>query len=206
MNGHSGQTIGYVRVSTTDQNPARQLAAIGTVDRLFCEKISAKSTDRPQLQAMLAYVRSGDVVKVKSPDRLARSTTDLLTLVNQLKDKDVQIQFIDQPALNTDSPQGQFMLTILGAVAQLERATIKERQAEGIALAKARGIYDRTPKLSPDQISTARGRIAAGVTKARVARDLGVSRQTLYTALAGQGRYHRSKETHQSSQRTRLQR
>ena len=190
MNGHLGQTVGYVRVSTTDQNPARQLEAIGQVDRLFAEKISAKSTDRPQLQAMLGYVRSGDVVRVKSPDRLARSTTDLLALVNQLKNKDVQIQFIDQPALNTDSPQGQFMLTILGAVAQLERATIKERQAEGIALAKARGVYARTPKLSPDQIEQARRRITDGVTKAKVARDLGVSRQTLYTALAGQGRYH----------------
>ncbi|CEG86631.1 recombinase family protein [Propionibacterium freudenreichii] len=191
MNGHLGQTVGYVRVSTTDQNPARQLVAIGTVDRLFAEKISARTTDRPQLKAMLAYVRSGDVVKVKSPDRLARSTTDLLTLVNQLKDKDVQIQFIDQPALNTDSPQGEFMLTILGAVAQLERATIKERQAEGIALAKARGVYDRAPKLSADQIEQARRRIAEGVTKARVARDLGVSRQTLYAALAEQGRYSR---------------
>ncbi|AJQ90057.1 recombinase family protein [Propionibacterium freudenreichii] len=189
MSGHDGQTVGYVRVSTTDQNPARQLEAIGQVDRLFAEKISARTTDRPQLQAMLGYVRSGDVVKVKSPDRLARSTTDLLALVNQLKDKDVQIQFIDQPALNTDSPQGEFMLTILGAVAQLERATIKERQAEGIALAKARGVYNRTPKLSADQIDTARRRIANGVTKSRVARDLGVSRQTLYTALSGQGRY-----------------
>ena len=191
MTGHLGQTVGYVRVSTTDQNPARQLEAIGQVDRLFAEKISARTTDRPQLKAMLAYVRSGDVVKVKSPDRLARSTTDLLTLVNQLKDKDVQIQFIDQPALNTDSPQGEFMLTILGAVAQLERATIKERQAEGIALAKARGVYDRAPKLSADQIEQARRRIAEGVTKARVARDLGVSRQTLYAALAEQGRYSR---------------
>ena len=190
MNGHTGQIVGYVRVSATDQNPARQLEAIGTVDRLFCEKISARTTDRPQLQAMLAYVRSGDVVKVKSPDRLARCTTDLLALVNQLRDKDVQIQFVDQPALNTDSPQGEFMLTILGAVAQLERATIRERQAEGIALAKARGVYDRAPKLSADQIELARRRIADGVTKSRVARDLGVSRQTLYTALAGQGRYH----------------
>lgn len=192
MNGHLGQIVGYVRVSTTDQNPARQLAAIGTVDRLFAEKISAKSTDRPQLQAMLAYVRSGDVVKVKSPDRLARSTTDLLALVNHLKTKDVQIQFVDQPALNTGSAQGEFMLTILGAVAQLERATIRERQAEGIALARARGVYDRTPKLSADQIEQARRSIAEGVPKARVARDLGVSRQTLYTALAGQGRYHQS--------------
>ncbi len=190
MSRHIGQTVGYVRVSTTDQNPARQLEAIGTVDRLFAEKISARTTDRPQLQAMLAYVRSGDVVKVKSPDRLARSTTDLLALVNHLKDKDVQIQFIDQPALNTDSPQGEFMLTILGAVAQLERATIKERQAEGIALAKARGVYDRAPKLSPDQIDQARRRIAGGVPKAVIARDLNVSRQTLYTALASKGRYH----------------
>jgi len=186
--------VGYVRVSTTDQNPARQLEAIGTVDRLFAEKISAKSTDRPQLQAMLAYVRSGDVVKVKSPDRLARSTTDLLALVNHLKTKDVQIQFIDQPALNTDSPQGEFMLTILGAVAQLERATIKERQAEGIALAKARGVYDRAPKLSADQIEQARRRITDGVPKSKIARDLNVSRQTLYTALASQGRYRQKQE------------
>ena len=191
MNGHLGQTVGYVRVSATDQNPARQLAAIGQVDRLFSEKISARTTDRPQLQAMLAYVRAGDLVRVKSPDRLARSTTDLLALVNQLKDKDVQVQFVDQPALNTDSPQGEFMLTILGAVAQLERATIKERQAEGIALAKARGVYDRTPKLSADQITTARQRIADSVPKAVIARDLNVSRQTLYAALAGQGRYSR---------------
>ncbi len=189
MNGHSGQIVGYVRVSTTEQNPARQLEAIGTVDRLFAEKISARTTDRPQLQALLSYVRSGDLVRVKSPDRLARSTTDLLTLVNDLKNKDVQIQFIDQPALNTDSPQGEFMLTILGAVAQLERATIKERQAEGIALAKARGVYNRTPKLSPDQIEQARRRITAGVPKAKIARDLNVSRQTLYTALTGQGQY-----------------
>lgn len=189
MTGHAGQTVGYVRVSTTDQNPARQLEAIGQVDRLFSEKISARTTDRPQLQAMLAYVRSGDLVRVKSPDRLARSTTDLLALVNQLKNKDVQIQFIDQPALNTDSPQGEFMLTILGAVAQLERATIKERQAEGIALAKARGVYNRTPKLSPAQINQARRRITDGVPKTTIARDLNVSRQTLYTALAGQGRY-----------------
>jgi len=191
MNGHAGQTVGYVRVSTTDQNPARQLEAIGEVDRLFTEKVSARTTNRPQLQAMLAYVRSGDLVRVKSPDRLARSTTDLLALVNQLKDNDVQVEFIDQPALNTDSAQGEFMLTILGAVAQLERSTIRERQAEGIALAKARGVYNRTPKLSDAQIELARQRIADRVPKTVIAQDLHVSRQTLYTALTGQGRYSR---------------
>ena len=206
MTGHSGQVVGYVRVSAADQNPARQLEAIGAVDRLFSEKISGKTTDRPQLQDMMAYVRDGDVVRVKSPDRLARSTRDLLDLVQRLRDKGVEVEFVDNPALNSGTAQGEFVLTILAAVAQLERATIRERQAEGIAIARRNGVYDRGPKLSADQIDQARRRIGDGVPKAVVARDLGVSRQTLYTALAGQGRYHRSKETHQSSQRTRLQR
>lgn len=138
---------------------------------------------------MLAYVREGDTVRVKSPDRLSRSTTDLLGLIKQLQDKGVQVEFVDNPTLNTNTPQGEFMLTILGAVAQLERATIMERQAEGIAIAKARGVYRRSPSLDHEQVEQARQRIAAGVPKAAVARDLGVSRQTLYTALAGQGAY-----------------
>lgn len=189
MAGHSGQVVGYVRVSAADQNPARQLKAIGEVDRLFSEKISGKTTDRPQLQDMLTYVRDGDVVRVKSPDRLARSTRDLLDLVQRLRDKGVEVEFVDNPALNTNTPQGEFVLTILAAVAQLERATIRERQAEGIAIARRNGVYDRGPKLSAEQIDQARRRISDGVPKAKVARDLGVSRQTLYTALAGQGRY-----------------
>lgn len=189
MAGHSGQVVGYVRVSAADQNPARQLEAIGEVDRLFSEKISGKTTDRPQLTEMLAYVRDGDVVRVKSPDRLARSTRDLLDLVQRLRDKGVEVEFVDNPALNTNTPQGEFVLTILAAVAQLERATIRERQAEGIAIARRKGVYDRGPKLSAEQIDQARRRIGDGVPKAVVARDLGVSRQTLYTALAGQGRY-----------------
>lgn len=189
MTGHSGQVVGYVRVSAADQNPARQLEAIGAVDRLFSEKISGKTTDRPQLQDMMAYVRDGDVVRVKSPDRLARSTRDLLDLVQRLRDKGVEVEFVDNPALNSGTAQGEFVLTILAAVAQLERATIRERQAEGIAIARRNGVYDRGPKLSADQIDQARRRIGDGVPKAVVARDLGVSRQTLYTALAGQGRY-----------------
>ena len=187
-----GPIVGYVRVSAADQNPARQLAAIGDVHRLFSEAASGKNTDRPKLAEMIAYVRAGDTVRVKSPDRLARSTRDLLDIVSRLQDKEVQVEFVDNPALNTNTPQGEFMLTILAAVAQLERATIRERQAEGIALAKQRGIYDRGPKLSADQIAEARTRSGEGVPKARIARDLHVSRQTLYTALAGQGRYRRS--------------
>lgn len=187
---HKGQLVGYVRVSAADQNEARQLEAIGDVDRLFSEKVSGKNVDdRAQLKEMLAYVREGDRVRVKSPDRLARSTTDLLALVEQLKSKSVALEFIDNPALNTDTPQGEFMLTVLAAISQLERKTIRERQAEGIAIAKRKGVYDRAPKLSPDQIEEARQRVAADVPKVKVARDLGVSRQTLYAALSGTGKY-----------------
>ncbi|MCL2463726.1 MAG: recombinase family protein [Micrococcales bacterium] len=156
---------------------------------MFAEKVSGKNTDCPQLQEMLAYVRGGDTVRVKSADRLARSTVDLLGLVEKLKAKGVAVEFMDTPTLNTDTPQGEFMLTVLGAVAQLERATIRERQAEGIAIAKRNGVYDRMPKLTPEQIEDARRKIKTGVPKAAVARELGVSRQTLYAALNGQGKY-----------------
>lgn len=190
MTGHKGQVVGYVRVSAADQNEARQVEAIGEVDRLFAEKVSGKNVDdRANLKEMIAYVREGDVVRVKSPDRLSRSTTDLLSLVKDLKSKGVAVEFVDSPALNTDTPQGEFMLTILAAVAQLERATIKERQAEGIAIAKENGVYEREPKLTDGQVFTARELVDRGVPKAAVARELGVSRQTLYTALKGKGRY-----------------
>ena len=186
----SGQVVGYARVSSADQNLARQEEALGNVDRLFMEKVSGKNVDdRKQLKEMLAYVREGDTVRVKSPDRLARSTRDLLALVEQLQSKGVSVQFVDAPALNTDTPQGEFMLTILAAVAQLERATIRERQAEGIAIARSKGVYARGPKLSPEEVAVAREQVASKVPKAEVARSLGVSRSTLYEALNGTGRY-----------------
>lgn len=190
MSGHMGQIVGYVRVSAADQNFSRQIDALGEVDRMFSEKVSGKNVDdRAQLREMLAYVRDGDTVRVKSPDRLARSTKDLLDLIEQLQAKSVAVEFVDNAALNTATPQGEFMLTILGAVAQLERATIRDRQAEGIAIAKKKGVYDREPKLTPKQIDHARKRIAQDAPKTTVARELGVSRQTLYSALNGQGKY-----------------
>lgn len=189
MGGHNGQIVGYARVSSADQNEARQLQALGTVDRLFTEKVSGKNTDRAALQELLGYVREGDTVRVQSPDRLARSTTDLLGLAQTFQDKGVALEFVDNPSLNTDTPQGEFMLTVLAAVAQLERAVILERQAEGIALAKQRGVYDKAPKLSRKQVSQAHQQVAAGVPKARIARELSCSRQTLYTALKGEGKY-----------------
>lgn len=189
MNGHMGQVVGYVRVSAVDQNEARQIAALGSVDRPFSDKVSGRTTDRPQLQELLAYVRDGDVVRVKSPDRLSRSTRDLLELVEKLQGKGAQVEFVDNPSLNTGTPQGEFLLTVLAACAQLELATLRERQAEGIAIAKQNGVYERTLRLTGEQIAQARKRIAADVPKAVVARELGVSRQTLYTALAGEGSY-----------------
>lgn len=190
MSGHNGQVVGYVRVSAADQNEARQLEAIGGVDKLFSEKVSGKNIDdRKQLREMMSYVREGDRVRVKSPDRLARSTRDLLELIEQLRCTGVAVEFVDNPALNTDTPQGEFMLTILAAVAQLERATIRERQAEGIEIAKERGVYERAPKLTSRQIEQARARVNEGVPKAAVARELDVSRQTLYAALNGEGKY-----------------
>lgn len=189
MGGQKGQVVGYVRVSSVDQNEVRQVEALGHVDRLFIDRISGSKRHRPELDELLTYVREGDVVLVKSADRLARSTTDLLGLLEDFKGKGVEVRFVDTPALDTGSAQGKFMLTILGAVAELERATIRERQAEGIAIAKARGVYDRGPKLSPEQVESARVRVTDGVSKTRVARDLGVSRQTLHDALSGRGRY-----------------
>lgn len=186
---NKGQVVGYARVSAADQNLARQLKSLEGCDRVFADKLSGKNTDREQLQEMLRYVRDGDTLRVTSPDRLARSTRDLLALVEGLKERGVAVEFLDNPALNTDTPQGAFMLTILGAVAELERSVIRERQLDGIAMAKAAGKYERAPKLTPEQITEARQRADSGVPKARVARDLGVSRQTLYAALSGTGKY-----------------
>ena len=178
--------IGYVRVSTADQNPDRQIEAIGEVDRLFVDHASGKDAHRPQLDALRG---SNDVVKVKSVDRLARSTQDLLSLLQEFEAKGVTVDFIDTPALSTSTPSGKFTLTVLAAVAEFERELIKERQREGIALARAKGKYQRGPKLSSEQLEEGRRLIDEGVPKTRVAARLGVSRWTLADALAGRGVY-----------------
>ena len=185
----NGQRVGYARVSAVDQNEARQLEALKDVDKLFTEKASGGSRKRPVLDECMAYLRDGDVLVVKSIDRLARSTRDLLAIVDELHEQGVAVEFVDTPALNTNAKEGRFVMTILAAVAEMERATIRERQAEGIAIAKAKGVYDRPNKLTDEQIAGARRRIADGVSKTRVAKDLGVCRVTLYKALEGKGAY-----------------
>lgn len=185
-----GRIYGYARVSATDQNLDRQREVLAGVDMLVEEKASGKSRDgREKLRTLIEFADDGDVVRVKSIDRLARNTRDLLAIVDELAAKGVGVEFVDTPQLNVTTKEGRAMLTIFAAFAQLERESIRERQMEGIALAKAAGKYAKGPKLTAEQIAEARQRVADGVPKAAVARGLGISRQTLYTALSGAGRY-----------------
>lgn len=137
--------IGYARVSTEEQNEARQLESFRTfretISKTFIDKCSGKNMNRPQLQAMLEYVREGDDdVVVSDFSRLARSTRDMLQIVQDLTDKGVGLISMKEN-LDTDTPQGKFMLTVFAALAELERATILQRQREGIEIAKAEGKY-----------------------------------------------------------------
>jgi DNA invertase Pin-like site-specific DNA recombinase len=184
-----GQIVGYVRVSSSDQHAARQLDAIGKVDRIFEDQVSGGSrVDRSGLAACLAYVRAGDVLRVASMDRLARSLTDLQQIVDEVLDKGAAVEFVKERqtyAAGQGDSMGRLLLQLLGAFAEFERALIKERQAEGIRLAKAAGRYaGRRPSLTDEQVAAAREQVRQGVPKTRIAAALGVDRSTLYRALA----------------------
>src|SRR5215469_11379712 len=180
-----GQRIGYIRVSTIEQNTGRQLEGI-EVAKTFTDKASGKDTKRPQLEALLDFVRTGDTVVVHSMDRLARNLDDLRRIVQTLTAKDVRIEFVKEHLTFTgeDSPMASLMLSVMGAFAEFERALIHERQREGIALAKQRGAYKgRKKSLSEAAVAELRQRLDAGVSKAQVAREFGISRETLYQYL-----------------------
>lgn len=140
--------VGYIRVSTEDQNLDRQekiMEQMG-VDKVYAEKISGKNTERPQLKAMLGFVREGDVIFVESISRLARSTRDLLNLLSDLTAR--KVEFIsDKEKIDTTTPQGRFVLTIFSALAELERETLLQRQKEGICVAQTKGIRFGRPQL-----------------------------------------------------------
>ena len=177
-----GQRIGYIRVSSFVQNPERQLEQIA-VDRSFTDKASGKDTRRPELEALLAFVREGDTVVVHSMDRLARNLDDLRHIVQKLTKRGVRIEFVKENLTFTgeDSPMANLMLSVMGAFAEFERALIRERQREGIALAKQRGAYrGRKKSLSDEQVAELKRRVAAGEQKAKLAREFGISRETLY--------------------------
>jgi DNA invertase Pin-like site-specific DNA recombinase len=181
----AGQRVGYIRVSSLGQNPDRQLDGV-EVDTVFTDTVSGKSIERPQLAALLRFVRTDDVVVVHSMDRLARNLDDLRRLVRELTTRGVRVRFVKEQLTFSaeDSPMATLLLSVLGAFAEFERALIRERQAEGIVLAKARGAYKgRKRSLTPAQASDLRVRVAAGEPKASLARKFGISRQTLYQYL-----------------------
>ena len=181
----SGQRIGYIRVSTLDQHTERQLDGI-QLDKTFTDKASGKDTKRPQLELLMSFVRSGDTVIVHSMDRLARNLDDLRRIVQTLTGKGVRIEFVKEHLTFTgeDSPMAKLMLSVMGAMHEFDRALIKERQREGIALAKKRGAFKgRKRALSPVQIADLKARIVQGEKKAKIAREMGISRETLYQYL-----------------------
>lgn len=178
----TGQRVGYVRVSTVDQNTERQLDGI-TVDKLFTDKASGKDTNRPALTECLSYIRDGDTLVVHSMDRLARSLEDLRRTVRELTARGVRVEFVKENLTFTgqDSPMSTLLLSMLGAVAEFERSLILERQREGIALAKSRGVYTgRKPALTGSQESEVVARLAAGASASTLATEFGVSRATVY--------------------------
>lgn len=184
-NGHEGQRVGYIRVSSIDQNTDRQLDGV-QVDRCFTDKCSGKDMQRPQLAAMIEFAREGDTVVVHSMDRLARNLDDLRKLVLTLTKRGIRVEFVKESLTfsGEDSPMAMLLLSMLGAVAEFERSMIRERQREGIAIAKTKGAYlGRKPSLDAGQAQELRKRVAAGDKKAVIAREFGISRETLYAYL-----------------------
>jgi DNA invertase Pin-like site-specific DNA recombinase len=188
----TGQQVGYTRVSTALQNTARQLDGV-SLDRVFEDRASGKDANRPELVACMKHLREGDTLHIHSMDRLARNLDDLRHIVNELNERGVVIAFHKEqmtfrPVKDQTDKQAadmaRLMLSIMGAVAEFERAMILERQREGIAIAKAEGKYKgRKPKLLPEQVNQIRARAQAGENKTKLAKEYGISRDTLYTHL-----------------------
>ena len=181
-----GQHVGYIRVSSLDQNTDRQLDGI-QLDTTFEDHCSGKDTNRPQLIACLRHLRQGDHLHVHSIDRLARSLKDLQTLVEELVDRGVAVQFHKENLIfsGDSNPMHKLMFQMMGAFAEFERSMIRERQREGIAAAKKKGKQiGARPKLTSEQLHEIRQRLDAGEQKKALATEYGVSRQTLYNQLA----------------------
>jgi DNA invertase Pin-like site-specific DNA recombinase len=184
---HKGQRVGYVRVSTLDQNTDRQLDGV-ELDKVFTDKASGKDTKRPQLIAALEYVREGDTLFVHSMDRLGRNAEDLLRIVRELAGRGVSVAFVKNRLTfaGQEDPMGKLMLTMLAAFGEFERALIRERQREGIAIAKAKGVYKgRKKALALEQLRELVELARSGMPKAELARSYGISRETVYQYLRG---------------------
>lgn len=182
--------IGYLRVSSVDQKEFRQLDGID-LDKTFTEKASGRDLARPQLQTLLEFIREGDTLICHSMDRLARNLDDLRKLVLGLTERGVHVRFEKENLVFTgeDSPMSNLLLSVMGAFAQFERELIRERQREGIALAKERGgaYLGKKRSLTPTQATAVVRRVKAGESPTRLAKELGVSRNTIYVYVARGG-------------------
>lgn len=187
----NGQLVGYIRVSASDQNTDRQEEQLKEfhLHRVFTDKASGKDTERPELKAALAHLRSGDTFIICSMDRLARNLDDLRKIVRELTSRNVKVQFIKESMIfsGEDSPMSNLLLSVMGAFAEFERSLIRERQREGIVIAKAQGKFKgRKPSLTDAMAIELRTLAATGISKTKLAEKFGISRQTLYQYLATQ--------------------
>lgn len=191
MDNLKGHLVGYVRVSTIDQNTQRQVDLLKEfeLDEIFVDYASGKDICRPQLQAALKHLRKGDKLIVHSMDRLARNLDDLRKLVKDLNARSIAVQFIKESLIfsGEDSPMSNLLLSIMGAFAEFERSLIRERQKEGIHIAKQKGLYKgRKPALSRAKIAELKYKDNLNNAKDRglLAKEFGISRQTLYKYLS----------------------
>lgn len=179
----AGKHIGYARVSTTGQTLDEQLDKLKAVkcERVFQEKLSGATRERPALADMLDFVRDGDTVYITKLDRLARNTLDLHNIVDVLDKKSVGFVVIDQPEIDTTSPIGRMLFSILGAVAAFERDLIQARTTEGKIRARAKGVkFGRKPSLGPDQLAQLRARFARNIPRDLLAKEFGIAPATVY--------------------------
>lgn len=173
--------VAYVRVSTVEQNEERQIQALEKygIDKWFIEKVSGKDTNRPKLNQMLDYVREGDIVYIHDFSRLARSTKDLLDLVERMQEKGVHF-VSNKENIDTSTPTGKLMLTMIGAIAEFERENLLERQREGIAIAKSKGKYKGRKAVQIDNFGEYYNQYRhREISKPALAKKLGISRPTL---------------------------
>lgn len=183
--------IAYVRVSTVEQNEARQVEALEkySIDKWYMEKISAKDTNRPKLQEMLEFAREGDTIYIHEFSRLARSTKDLLEIVEDLQAKGVHL-VSNKESLDTSTPTGKLMVTVIAAIAEFERQQLLERQKEGIAIAKSQGKYKggQVKKIDEEEFAKCYSKYRMRkLNKTQFAKQLNISRPTLDKLLKDKG-------------------
>lgn len=184
--GEQTMKVAYVRVSTIEQNEARQKEALSKhgIEKWYIDKASGKNMDRPQLKEMLDFVRAGDIVYIHDLSRIARSTSDLLQIVDQLQSKGVDLMS-NKESIDTTTSTGKLMLTMIGAINEFERENLLERQREGIAIAKAAGKYKGRKEVKIDNFAEYYARYQnRQVNKTQLAKELGISRPTLDKLIA----------------------